>query len=192
MIVIEGIRRSGKTHTIETVKENMANRYLSPIFYKDIGVPFAMNNGLSVDDYVIGRDLAYAQFLSLVKPAEFQLLVFDRQYLTTYVYGQFYRSNYSKEFYRQHIEHVESFYKEAGLINKMYTIFIELKEKDFERIAEMDRKKDILEDSDIEGYKKQYELYQEAIDLTGTNVVRLPAFQNKNRILEIFSSIYGK
>jgi thymidylate kinase len=192
LIIIEGIRRSGKTHTIETIKESMTDRYLPPIFYKDKGVPFAMNNGLSVDDYVIGRDLAYAQFLSFVKPAEFQLLVFDRQYLTTYVYGQFYRSNYSKDFYKQHIEHVESFYKEAGLIKKMYTMFIKLKEKDFERIAEMDRKKDVLEDSDIEGYKKQYELYQEAMDITRTNVVELPAFQDENKILEVFSSIYGK
>lgn len=178
MVVIEGIRRSGKSHTLEVLGANKPDLY----YYKDKGVMYAMKKSIDVDDYVIGRDLTYAQLFYNLPVAAFKNLVFDRQYWTSYVYGQFYRDKYNKEFWVDHIHSVENMYGE--LLENICIVLITLSDDDFKRIAEMQRQKDHLESADIDGYKRQYELYQELLDISNAAVVKLPAFQSDDEILK--------
>jgi len=185
LIVIEGIRRSGKTYLVDTIK----NKNNDVIFYKDRGVMYAMKNNIDVDDYVIGRDLTYAQLFSNTKPDIFNNIVFDRQYLSSYVYGQYYRNKYNKVFWRDHIRKVENLYESAGILDQIKILFIELDESDFEKIANMNRNKDHLENNNIVEYKEQYYLYKEALSITKANVSYIKAFQDSEKINKRFNDI---
>lgn len=59
MIILEGVRRSGKSFTTETITK----RIPSVIQYKDLGMRLIDHALVDPDCYSIGRDLAYAQFL---------------------------------------------------------------------------------------------------------------------------------
>lgn len=186
MIVIEGIRRSGKTHTVDIIKSNNKNL----IFYKDLGVMYAMKNGIDVDDYVIGRDLSYAQLFSNTQPDIFNNIFFDRQYLSSYVYGQYYRDKYDKVFWRDHIRRVEELYAKAGILNKIEILFIQLSDTDIDNIHKIKRNKDHLEDENTDGYKRQYELYQEALSITSAKLNFIKGFKEEEYITKRFTEIY--
>lgn len=180
MVIIEGIRRSGKSHTFEVLEEHKPELY----YHKDKGVIHAMKRGISVDDYVIGRDMTYAQLFYKLPTAAFKNIVFDRQYWTSYVYGQFYRDKYNKDFWMDHIHAVENEY--AEMLDNVCVVLITLKDTDFKYIAEMSRQKDHLESTNIDEYKRQYELYQELLDISNVAVVKMPAFQPETEILGLF------
>jgi thymidylate kinase len=183
MIIIEGIRRAGKTFTINTIKKYCPGM----IFYKDTGLEYAKELELDIDDYVISRDLTYSQLIPSLPKFANSNLVFDRQYYSSYVYGQFYRNKYSKEFWQEHVERVENEYDE--FLDNIIIMFLTLKNEDFRKIAEMDRQKDDLEDKDENSYLKQYELYNEVANISKARIYNLKAFQSEDYIKSEFEKV---
>ena len=60
----------------------------------------------------------------------------------------------------------------------------------FDRLAaEMDRKKDWLEDNTIWSYKKQRDLYEQVASISEAKVVRLKPYQTNEYILETINGI---
>lgn len=186
MLIIEGgCRKAGKSFTISVLRR----AYPNFIFYKDNGMKFIADTEVDPDDYVIGRDLAYAQILPIIYD-EFLInnLIFDRQYWSSYVYGQAWRSRYSKNFWVSHIRRVEDTYGEDFIKRHLKIIFITLSDADFDRIQKTTRNKDQWED--ISDYKRQYELYQELLSITSIkNIYFLPAFQTEETIVNILRPI---
>lgn len=188
MIILESCRRAGKTYTCEKVEQ-----YFSHIqIYKDFGIRIIknINANIDIDDYAIGRDLAYAQFLPSLPNDLVSNLLIDRQYLSTCVYGICYRDKYDKKFWFEHIKRVEELYKNMGM--KISILFIELEQKDFHKIASMGRKKDWLEDDDEQGYHIQYELYEDFLAHTSFPIVRMKAFQDDEYIISKISEVLDK
>ena len=192
MIIIEGPRRVGKTYTVNTILE----AHPDFVYYKDKGMRDIRERVEPVDpdDYAIGRDMAYAQFLPHLPYKILDRLVLDRQYWSSYVYGLFYRKKYSKEFWVQHIEEVENKLfgdpvEEDNLRKHINIILIHPSEEDFTRMADMGRQKDWLEDDEIDGYKTQWDLYMELVNISAANVIPLRAFQPKEEILEVVNKI---
>lgn len=183
MIILEGIRRSGKTYTTEFVSQS----FPFYIVYKDEGMRIIRDKPIDIDDYVIGRDLAYAQFAKTLPDKAVDRLFLDRQYFTSYVYGQFYRKKYDKEFWADHIRLVESHYGDYFIENFMSLVFIDMNEDDLKSVAKMSRKKDHLESSAFDDYKRQYELYQEALEITKVPVHRMKAFQSNDYLVKFFT-----
>jgi thymidylate kinase len=181
MIILEGIRRSGKSFTLEVLEKAYGGVFT---FFKDEGMRLIRGSTIDIDDYAIGRDCAYAQLCS--KTSFFERIVFDRQYISSYVYGQFYRNRYDKDFWVDHIKKVENIYGE----NKPKIIFLDLKKEDFERISEMNRSKDDLESSDISGYLKQYELYKDALSISKSSIFVMDSFKSKEYIEEFFRGVF--
>jgi len=186
LVILEGIRRSGKSHTIDIIKKNNLNL----LFYKDHGVMYAMNNNIDVDDYVISRDLTYAQLFTETKPDFLNKIIFDRQYLSSYVYGQYYRNKYDKSFWRDHIKKVEELYYKADLLDHIKIVFIKLNDNELTNIAKMNRAKDQLEDNNLDGYKRQYDLYQEALLITKADVHYIEGFKDREYIIKRFTEIF--
>jgi hypothetical protein len=187
IIIIEGCRRSGKSYTLEAIQE----AYPHYIHYKDKGMRHIKDTDIDPDDYAIGRDMAYAQFFPNLPYIVLNKLILDRQYWSSYVYGQFYRKKYSKEFWRQHVIEVESrlFSEDDKVRRHVNILLIKPNENDFERMARMERNKDWLEDSDINSYKKQWKLYEELIDISTAEIMLLKAFQGKEYIVETVREI---
>jgi thymidylate kinase len=184
MYIIEGVRRSGKTHTLEIIDKFFIGYH----FYKDLGMRLIKDSPIDTDDFSIGRDYALAQFILKIDSSSFEnLLIIDRQYFSSYVYGQFYRHKYDKQFWKDHILKVEKIY--GDFINNIKVIFIELTEEDFKFMAEMGRQKDWLEDSDINSYKAQYELYLEALEISKARIFKMKAFQGEGYINYFFNKV---
>ena len=59
LVILEGIRRSGKSFTIDVLKKRSPNL----VHYKDAGMRIIDHEIVDPDQYAIGRDFAYAQFL---------------------------------------------------------------------------------------------------------------------------------
>lgn len=188
MIILEGIRRSGKTYTTDFVKDN----FPFYIVYKDEGMSIIKNTPIDIDDYVIGRDLAYAQFVKTLPEKAINRLFLDRQYFTSYVYGQFYRNKYDKQFWADHIQRVESQYGDDFIKKFMSVLFIEMTEDDLKHAAKTARYKDELESDFIDDYKRQYELYQEVLEITKLPVHRMRAFQNNAYLTDFFTALWKK
>lgn len=188
MIILEGIRRSGKSFTTKFIEDY----FPFYVVYKDDGVRLIKDSPIDIDDYVIGRDLAYAQFIKTMPEKAINRLFLDRQYLTSYVYGQFYRDKYDKEFWAKHIQKVEAQYGDDFIEKFMSILFIEMNEDDLVKAANLDRDKDDLEDNDIQSYIKQYELYQEVLSITKVPVYRMKAFQDSAYLTKFFSGLWKK
>lgn len=190
MVILEGTRRSGKSYTTKFIEDNFAFYNV----YKDQGIRILQDTAslVDVDDYVIGRDLAYAQLMKIMPDKMIKRIFFDRQYLSSYVYGQFYRDKYNKQFWTDHIHRVEEVYGENFLKNSMMIIFIELESWHFEKIAKLNRKKDVFECDNIDSYKRQYELYQEVLDITQAPVFKMKAFQDLAYLTKFFTSVWKK
>ena len=185
MIIIEGIRRSGKTFTINTIQKH----YTDWINYKDKGMRMIKDTEIDVDDYAIGRDMAYAQLFPTIPYIIFNRMLVDRQYWSSYVYGQFYRGKYDKEFWTDHITRVENLLFQENIQDHLHILLIRPEEDDFKRMSEMGRRKDWLEDEDIESYKRQWELYEELLEISAANVRFLKPFQDEEYIMETVKKI---
>ena len=181
MVILEGIRSCGKTFTSDVISKVFPIR-----LYKDLGIRMLKENNLKtdVDDYSIGRDLAYAQFAKKIDKPTLDMLVFDRQYISSCVYGIHYRNRYDKEFWFNHLKMVESIYKKSNTNVKI--LFIELESEDFKKIVEMKRKKDWLDTTDINDYIKQYLLYLDFLQYSSFPVIRMKAFQDEEYICKMF------
>jgi thymidylate kinase len=185
MIIIEGIRRSGKTYTLETVQRN----FKDVIHYKDKGMRMIKDTEIDPDDYAIGRDMAYAQLFPTIPFIIFNRMIVDRQYWSSYVYGQFYRGRYDKEFWMEHIHRVENLLFQEGIDRHIHILLIKPDEDDFKRMAEMGRQKDWLEDDNIESYKQQWRLYEELLEISSANVRFLKPFQDEEYIVKTVHKI---
>ncbi len=188
MVILEGIRRCGKSYTTSFVETN----FPFYVVYKDEGINIIKGSPVDIDDYVVGRDLAYAQLISEMPTKAIKRLFFDRQYLSSYVYGQFYRNKYDKSFWVNHIKQVEEIYGKEFISQYLSIVFIELEDTDFEKIANIQRNKDSLETNDIDAYKRQYELYQEALEITTVPTYRMKAFQDVSYLTNYFTNIWRK
>lgn len=185
MIIIEGVRRSGKSFTVEVIQKN----YPDWVYYKDYGMRIIKDTEIDPDDYAIGRDMAYAQFFPKIPFIVFDRMFVDRQYWSSYVYGQFYRKRYSKEFWTEHIERVENTMFQEGVWEHIHILLIKPDGDDFKRIAEMGRQKDWLEDENIESYKQQWKLYEELLSFSSANVRFLRPFQDEEYIIDTVKRI---
>ncbi len=182
MIIIEGIRRSGKTHTVNLLK----TIFNDVIFFKDAS--FAnLNPSLDPDSFAIGRDCAYAQFLPTLDKSYTDRLLFDRQYWSSYVYGQIYRDRY-QNFWENHIRNVEGIYGD----NLPKILFITLETEDIKRISNMDRTKDGLETTNEAIYLKQYIKYTELFGISNADIYMMKAFQDDEYIIEFFKHIMAR
>lgn len=180
MVIIEGIRRSGKTFVSEVIRKN----FINVTVHKDEWMKHIYKN-VDIDDFVIGRDITYAQIIPKIKN---NIFVFDRQYISSYVYGQFYRKKYNKSFWKEHINKVEEIY--GDYIRNITIVFITLNEEDFKKVSAINRNKDKLETDNINDYIKQYELYFEAINnITKANIINLKYFSDEKTIINIFNDI---
>lgn len=186
MIILEGIRRSGKTYTTIFVRDN----FPFYIVYKDEGIRLIKDTPVDIDDYVVGRDLAYAQFVKTLPEKAINRLFLDRQYFTSYVYGQFYRNKYDKQFWANHIRRVEAQYGDEFIEKFMSVVFIEMDEQDLKRAANTARYKDALESNTLDDYKRQYELYQEIFEITKVPIYRMKAFQNAAYLTDFFTALW--
>jgi len=183
MIVIEGIRRCGKSFTVDALQKHFPNLF----FFKDLGMRLIKDTPISPDDYAIARDLSYAQFLPhYFWSEEADNLVFDRGYWSTYVYGQCWRDKYNKQFWTDHIKRVEDIY--GQFLQKVKFFSFELNDLDFERIEEMDRKKDIW-DSTSDNYRRQYELYREIAEISQAKKHFIKAFMPIDYIIKEFAHL---
>ena len=134
--------------------------------------------------------MAYAQLFPKIPYKIFDRMVIDRQYWSSYVYGQFYRKKYSKEFWIEHITRVENLLLIQDIQRQhLHILLIRPDEDDFKRMADMGREKDCFEDNSIESYKQQWKLYEEILSFSSANVRFLKPFQNKEHILEIVNKI---
>jgi hypothetical protein len=185
MIIIEGIRRSGKTYAINVLKKNFPHL----ILYKDLGIRITLNSGVDPDDYAVGRDLAYAQGIpTFVDWDVFPRIVFDRQYWSSYVYGQAWRKKYDKTFWKAHVVTVEDIW--GVVLKNVHVVLLTCDEDALLRIENMDRTKDEWEIT--RDFRKQYELYQELPSITKIppeNIHRLPAFMKDDYIADFFKQI---
>jgi len=180
LIILEGIRRSGKSHTIKILKKSISQL----IFYKDLGMRIIVNKAIDSDVYAIGRDLAYAQFLpNLYRHGSYkdfvERLFFDRAYWSSYVYGQAWRNNYSKTFWKNHIKLVEDIY--GDFLENIKIVFITLTKDDFQRIESIDRNKDQWEKTHTD-YKEQYDLYIELFGISKAKIYTLDGFKDDRYI----------
>jgi thymidylate kinase len=180
MIIIEGIRRSGKSFIINALQKH----YPDLIYHKDLGIRMIKDTPIDVDDYVIGRDLAFAQFLPKIETSNIDCLILDRQYWSAYVYGQFYRNKYDKAFWRDHIEKVEQTYGINWTRKNLNVVLLSPEPEDYKRLASMGREKDHLEDSDINSYLQQQSLYLEILEFTRAQVHLLKPFQTEEYIID--------
>ena len=187
MVILESTRRSGKSYTCEKVEQYFSNIRI----YKDFGLRILnkINTKIDIDDYCIGRDLAYAQFIPTLPFEVENNLLLDRQYISTCVYGLYYRSKYNKQFWVKHLQRVEELYKNIG--TKVIILFIELTNKDFQRISSMGRKKDWLEEDGEQGYRNQYELYEFFLKETSFHIIRMKAFQDDEYIISKISEAFN-
>lgn len=183
IIIIEGIRRSGKTFTIDVIRKYIPEYTL----YKDEGIRIATERKWDIDNYATTRDLTYAIFLSKMPNLINSKLIFDRQYLSSYVYGQFYRSTYDKEYWTNHIKMIEEIYDEK--LQDITILFMSLTESDFKHMASLTRNKDHLETSEIDSYKRQYELYLEALEISNAKIVPIKAFQTEEYLVKVLKNI---
>jgi thymidylate kinase len=186
MIILEGVRQSGKTYAVNVLDKNFAHM----LIYKDIGMRLIANSKVDPDDYAIGRDLAYAQSLpQMADDFLFQNnLIFDRGYWSSYVYGQAWRNKYDKDFWKEHISLVEKVWGDA--LNKVHIVFITLTPEDFTRIENMNRDKDVWDAT--KDFRNQYALYGEILNMTKVskaNIHLLPAFQKDEFIIDFFKQI---
>lgn len=187
MLIIEGVRRCGKSHTIKVLKKSISQL----IFYKDLGMRMITNKAIDPDIYAIGRDLAYAQFLpNLCRYGWYENFVerlfFDRAYWSSYVYGQAWRNNYSKTFWKTHIKLIEDTY--GDFLKKIKIIFITLTKDDFQRIEDMDRNEDQWEKTHTD-YRKQYDLYMELFNISKIKTHTLDGFKDDSYISSKIRSI---
>ena len=183
MIILEGIRRSGKSYTIEVLKRH----FLNLIYYKDLGMRL-ISGVVDPDSYAIGRDLAYAQFLPNLQWNEdfIKRLLFDRSYWSTYVYGLSWRDNFSRTFFKEHIKRVEKIY--GDFLKDIKILFITLTEDDMKKIELMDRKKDRWENTHSD-YRIQYKLYNKLFDISNAKIFTLDAFKNEDYIVKTFNNV---
>jgi thymidylate kinase len=185
MVCIEGIRKSGKTYTIDVIRKN----FPQVIVYKDLGIRDIAPKEVSIDDFSIGRDFTYAQCLPKLVGDAHKNIVFDRQYWSSYVYGQAWRNKYNNEFWTNHIHKVEETY--GDWLKNIHVVFITLTDSDFQRIEEMNRKKDRWDG--IADFEKQYDLYLEVVVKTKLpygNVHLLSAFSNDAFIIDFFKRFF--
>lgn len=184
MIILEGIRRSGKSFTTDLLKNKIPNL----VHYKDIGMRLINHNVVDSDYYAIGRDFAYAQFLPKLRWDTYftKRLLFDRAYWSTYVYGQCWRDNLSKTFLKDHIHKVEEVY--GDFLEQIKILFITLSEDDLKRIESMGRGKDQW-DKTRDDYRQQYDLYMELFDISKVRTFTLDAFQDEKHILDVFNKV---
>lgn len=185
MLIIEGVRKSGKSYTT-----NLLSKFPHFLIYKDLGMRLIPGTKVDPDDYAIGRDFAYAQSLpSIADEYLFKNnLVFDRGYWSSYVYGQAWRDKYDKDFWKNHIIKIEETWGET--LNEIQVVLITLTEDDFVRIENMNRSKDVWDSTS--DFRKQYELYQEILNVTTlskNNIHFLPAFQSDEFIKDFFNKI---
>jgi thymidylate kinase len=184
MIILEGIRRSGKSYTVDVLKNHIPNL----IHHKDLGMRIIAQTPVDPDSYAMGRDFALAQFLpKLYWNFEFtNRLLLDRAYWSTYVYGQCWRNNYGKTFFKNHIERVEETYGE--FLKEIKIVFITLTKNNFNRIKGMGREKDQWEMTHVD-YDKQYELYQELFQISKAKIFTLNGFNSDDYIVKTFNKV---
>ena len=185
MVTIEGVRRIGKSFAIDVLKKYYPNL----IYHKDLGIRMIKGAGVDIDDYVIGRDLTLAQFLPKIETSNLESLIFDRQYWSSYVYGQYYRKKYNKTGWKNHILNVEQVYGIDWIEKNMHIVLLSPEADDYKRLAGMNRKKDDLEDSNIDSYIIQQELYIEILSLSRAQVHLLKPFQNEEYIISFMKRL---
>ncbi len=182
IIILEGIRRSGKSYTIEILKRNFKNL----TYYKDSSMGFVDHNKVCPDSIAIGRDLAYAQFLKVINKSESDYLLFDRGYWSTYVYGQCWRNKFTKVDMEKHVKKVEEIY--GDFLNNIKVVFLEVDAVDIELIESMNREKDQWDKSHND-YREQYSLYSELPLISKVKVFEMKAFQSSSYIVNKFKDI---
>jgi hypothetical protein len=178
MLILEGIRRSGKSFTLDVFEKYFSQ----PRCFKDFGIRAIKDLNICTDAYAIGRDLAYAQFLPTLPSSVVDNIIFDRQYISSCVYGLYYRNKYNKDFWIEHMKRIENLYSSAGL--NITTVFLKLKDSDFHKIASMNRKKDDLEDDNELSYREQYDLYEELLNFSSFPVFELEAFLSEENLID--------
>jgi hypothetical protein len=184
MIIIEGPRRCGKSFT----KDVLLKKFGNLILFKDLGMRIIKDTPIDPDDFAIGRDLAYAQFVPQFSWAPtFDRLVMDRGYWSSYVYGQCWRNRYNKNFWSEHLKRVEDFY--GSYLEKVKILVFHLNEDDFKRMESMDREKDVWEHTN--DYRQQYELYSECAEKSQAKIFLIDAFQSEDYIARTFSEMFN-
>ena len=185
MFVIEGVRCSGKTFTVDVIKKNFPNVCV----YKDAGLRVASDLQLDLDDYAIGRDLTYAQALPVLMDDHLaDTAVFDRMYFSSYVYGIAWRKG-DKQFWKEHIQRIENLY--GDFLKKIHFILLDLPtDAELDRIKKMRRQKDKW-DKTLD-FKRQYRLYLEIVNkITKAKVTLLPSFQSEDFIVKFFKEVFN-
>ena len=180
MIVLEGIRSSGKSFTLDVLKKNLPQL----IFYKDLGMRIFPKE-VDPDDYAIALDYTYAQCLpKLVAPHEH--IIIDRLYFSSYVYGQAWRKTYDKKFWTNHIKTVEQMY--GNFLKEITFVYLSVSYDDLDRIKKMNRKKDQWDSK--HDFIRQDQLYTQLFNrgITKAKVLLLPAFQSEDFITQFFKS----
>ena len=138
------------------------------------------------DDFTIGRNFAYAQMMpELLSEYTLEHLVLDRQYWSSYVYGQAWRDKYDKQFWTEHIQDIEEQWGEY--LEDIKFILITPDEEDFKRAEELVRESDNW-DYRVD-YRNQHELYEEVFEISRANKFRMRPFQTKEYIIKVFKDI---
>lgn len=140
---------------------------------------------VNIDDIAIGRDLALAQFIAKLPSYVTDRYIFDRQYWSSYVYGQAWRDKYSKAFWEKHIQVVESYLLYTN--SKIKIVFLQLTENDFKRVESNNRKKDKWDLTT--DFRYQYDLYQEVIRLSKMEIHMMKAFQDDKYIIDFIRNV---
>lgn len=183
MIILEGIRRSGKTFTMDVLKENFKNMQV----YKDVSMRIINHQSINADAVAMGRDFAYAQFIpQILSKSLSDHIIFDRGYWSSYVYAQCWRDEFTKEQMTEHVQKVEEQY--GNFMDNIKIVFIKVDAVDIERIEAMDRGKDRWEKTHSD-YREQYSLYTELPMISKANVYEMKAFQDEEYIVNKFKDI---